>query len=94
MIMNKLDHFLKYLFVAIESGFVWEFCVQFFYFVSEIDAETALVYVYFPSLIPWMAPRGNTFDLSCPMLKRYCTLLHFCDIQGCTDIVERVLSSS
>lgn len=41
MIMNKLDHFLKYLFVAIESGFVWEFCVQFFYFVSEIDAETA-----------------------------------------------------
>lgn len=77
MIMNKLDLFEKYPFVAIESGsqkprqgaFVWEFCVQFFYFVSEIDAETALVYVYFPSLIPWMAPRGNTFDLSCPMLK-------------------------
>ena len=41
MIMNKLDHLLKYLFVAIESGFFWEFCVQFFYFVSEIDAETA-----------------------------------------------------
>lgn len=93
MIMNKLDHLLKYLFVAIESGFVWEFCVQFFYFVSEIDAETALAYVYFPLLTLWMAPRGNTFDLSCPMLKRYCTLLHFCDIQGCTDIVERVLSS-